>query len=248
MGLRIDRWKVRTGMALIAASLVLGAIQYALFHNARDLFFYLFLDVVFVPVQVLLVTLIIERFLALREKEAMLTKLNMVIGAFYSEVGNELLRRMLPLCSDRARLEAELRIDAGWGAETFRRAGTAMVATPPAVHYDAAQFADLQAWLRSQRPFLLGLLQNPNLLEHEMFTDLLLAIGHLSEELDARHDFAALPPSDSAHLCGDLQRVAGLLLREWLTYLHHQQRHYPYIFSLALRTNPFTPERGVEVM
>jgi len=30
-----------------------------------------------------------------------------------------------------------------------------------------------------------------------------------------------------------------MLLQEWLSYLQHLQVDYPYLFSLAARTNPF---------
>jgi hypothetical protein len=37
----------------------------------------------------------------------------------------------------------------------------------------------------------------------------------------------------------DLTRVYSQLVIEWLTYMHHQKKKYPYLFSLAMRTNPF---------
>jgi hypothetical protein len=40
--------------------------------------------------------------------------------------------------------------------------------------------------LLSKRDFLVALMENPNLLEHESFTDLLWAVFHLVEELAVR--------------------------------------------------------------
>ena len=45
----------------------------------------------FLPISVLLVTIIISQLLSQRARAAKLRKLNMVIGAFFSEVGTELL-------------------------------------------------------------------------------------------------------------------------------------------------------------
>jgi hypothetical protein len=36
-----------------------------------------------------------------------------------------------------------------------------------------------------------------------------------------------------------MNRVYGLLVREWLSYMQHLKGTYPYLFSLAMRTNPF---------
>ena len=48
-----------------------------------------------------------------------------------------------------------------------------------------------------------------------------------------------LPETDLMHLSGDVQRVYSSIVREWLDYLRHLQEDYPYLFSLAIRTNPF---------
>ena len=51
----------------------------------------------------------------------------------------------------------------------------------------------LKSFLLAKRNFLLGLLENPNLLEHESFSELLWAVFHLTEELASRKDFKNLP-------------------------------------------------------
>ena len=92
---------------------------------------------------------------------------------------------------------------------------------------------------------MLRLLENPALLEHESFSDLLRAIFHVAEELDRRPDLADLPAADRNHLAVDLDRVYPLLVNEWLDYLRYVGKHYPYLFSLAVRTSPFDPEASV---
>jgi hypothetical protein len=91
------------------------------------------------------------------------------------------------------------------------------------------------------------LLENPNLLEHDSFSNLLLAVFHLTEELAQRTDLHRLTAADLEHLAGDVQRGYLLLIKEWLAYLAHLQSRYPYLFSLALRTNPFDPFATPEI-
>jgi hypothetical protein len=105
----------------------------------------------------------------------------------------------------------------------------------------------LKDFLIGKRAFLLRLLENPNLLEHQTFTDLLWAVFHLTEELDSRTDIKQLPVSDLKHLSGDIKRAYVLLISEWLSYMKHLKTDYPYLFSLAVRTNPFNPKASVEV-
>ncbi|MCJ7444315.1 MAG: hypothetical protein MUO26_07275 [Methanotrichaceae archaeon] len=93
--------------------------------------------------------------------------------------------------------------------------------------------------LQMHRDFMLRLIENPLLLEHESFTTLLLAVFHLIEELTIRPDLSGLPESDLFHLSGDIKRAYGMLVNEWLDYMNYLRKNYPYLFSLAMRTNPF---------
>lgn len=36
-----------------------------------------------------------------------------------------------------------------------------------------------------------------------------------------------------------MKRVYTRLVTQWLLYMRHLKDHYPYLFSLAMRTNPF---------
>jgi hypothetical protein len=235
-------WKVVTVLVLVCLSVLLTALHYAVFGKAGDLLFSLGVNVVFVPINVLLVTLIIERLLDERERQALLKKLNMVIGAFMSEVGAGLLRQVDAFCGEAPDLARSLQVTESWGEKEYRAAIRFAEEYQAHLAPDAAQFIELRSYLLTRRPFVLSLLQNPNLLEHDRFTDLLWAVCHLTEELEARSTFAPLPPTDYHHLCGDIRRANSLLIREWLSYMQHLQVDYPYMFSLSVRLNPFRPD------
>jgi len=79
------------------------------------------------------------------------------------------------------------------------------------------------------------------------FTELLLAVAHLKEELGSRENLDALPETDLNHLAGDINRGYALLVEEWLVYLIHLKKHYPYLYSLAARKNPFNPNASAVI-
>ena len=235
-------WKVSIGLVLVLSSAFLCLLHILLFRDAKTLFFYLFLDIVFVPVQVLLVTVIIEKLLSEREKQAMMQKLNMVIGAFFSEVGRGLMVQMKGTCLNFEDLQAHLSIHPQWPKGSYRSAKAFVEHYVCRFGFERSHLNELHEYLVSKRPFVLALLQNPNLLDHDAFTSLLWAVCHLTEELDARTGVEFLPPSDVRHLEADIQRAFGMLVREWLTYMQHLRDNYPYIYSLAIRINPFNPQ------
>jgi hypothetical protein len=53
--------------------------------------------------------------------------------------------------------------------------------------------------------------------------------------------------SDVQHIAGDMKRVYGQLIARWISYMGHLKQDYPYLYSLAVRTNPFDAEANVEV-
>ena len=244
---RETRWEILLAAGLVALSAALYGVHYRLFGDAHHIFLYLVGDLAFLPIQVLLVTMILNRLMARRAKRAVLDKLNMVIGAFFSQVGQPLLTRICRYDAQAAEMAGELLVRQTWDAREFARRGARMRTRTGDVDSRRGGLEELRDFLAGHRGFLLGLLENPNLLEHQAFTELMWAVFHLSEELAARPRLDGLPETDYAHLSGDIRRVENLLIAEWLMYLGHQQREYPYLFSLAVRTNPFDAGASVVV-
>lgn len=244
---RLFGWQLVLGIILIALSLLVYEVEYIMFRDAKHITLYFFQDLAFVFVEVLLVTLVLHRLLAIREKRALMKKMNMVIGAFFSEVGTQLIRIFRGFVSADGTPGPDMSVSSSWTARKYAEARKAAASCRYGVDLDRVDFSVLRDFLVSRRPFLLGLLENPNLLEHESFTNLLWAVFHLTEELSNREDFRALPKPDIEHLAVDIKRAYGLLVSEWLAYMSHLQGDYPYLFSLAVRTNPFDPRASAVV-
>lgn len=239
-------WKIALGMSLVVLSAALYVIHFFIFRDAHHIFLYLLGDIAFLPIEVLLVTLVIHQILTEREKRIMLKKLNMVIGAFFSEVGTKLLREFVAI--DRAGAPKCEMLGAGaWRDRDIKGLVKYFGACEYSAVPSAADLARLREALAKERGFLLALLENPNLLEHESFTNMLWAVFHLDEELEAREKFASLPGSDLKHIEGDIKRAYTALAVEWLYYMEHLRGNYPYLFSLAVRTNPFDRSASVVV-
>jgi hypothetical protein len=243
----LRRWQWLLGSILIGSSVLIYVLQILIFRRPIETEFYLFQDLAFVPVQVLLVSLILNSIFARREKEALLRKLNMVIGVFFTELGTPLLRLFAQLDANAGELRACTIFRLDTSPTAFAEAQAHIQAHKFALAMTGADRERTKRLLHEKRGFLLLLLENPNLLEHESFTDLLWAVSHLAEELEFRPDVQTLPPVDAAHITGDLQRAYSLLLIEWLGYLRHLRAEYPYIFSLAVRMNPLDPEASPTV-
>lgn len=177
----------------------------------------------------------------------MMTKMNMVIGIFFSEVGTKLLRDIARADRNIQGIARDALVKNDWTAKGVVAMKKALATYQPDLEAEGFDLAQMKDFLLGQRDFLLRLLENPNLLEHERFTDLLWAVFHLMDELSYREGFRGLPASDFAHVAGDIKRVylAGML--QWVDYMKHLNDQYPYLFSLAMRSNPFDPNASVIV-
>ena len=239
--------RVLLGLLLILLSVFFYAVHFVIFRDSHHIFIYLVGDIAFVFIEVLMVTLIIHHLLAEREKRAMLKKLNMVIGAFFSEVGTSLLEYFRAFDTNTERLSKHLMVTDEWSPEHFDQMQVVLQRHDHKIDSRAGDLHGLQSLMVAKRAFLVRLLENPNLLEHESFTELLWAVFHLAEELSHRSTVEGLPETDYNHLSGDIRRAHRFLVREWLSHMEHLKNDYPYLFSLAVRTNPFDPNASVEV-
>lgn len=248
--MNLSRWQIRFAWTLVALSLVLYALRWFLFSGAQlhnEMLRFLLGDIAFLFVQVPLVTLLIDNQIQRRQREEMLRKLNMVIGTFFSETGTEILGVIASADAKLAEVRSDLVPHASWAPGDYEQAKAAFSAHQPQIDVASMDLENLRDRLADQKHFILGLLGNANLLEHESFTDLLWALTHVAEELAARRDLGQLGHADAIHLGGDIKRVYVLLGRQWLDYLRHLQDQYPYLFSLAVRVNPLDPEAEPEV-
>lgn len=232
-------WQILLGLSLILLSALLYFIHYVIFKDVHHILIYLIGDIAFVPIEVLMVTLIIHRLLSWREKRAKMQKLNMVIGAFFSEVGTKLLTYFSDFDPKLDEIRKYLIVTNNWSEEEFLSVSKRLKKYDYGIEIQKFDLDGLRNFLLGKRDFLIRLLENPNLLEHESFTGLLQAVFHMTEELDSREELKALPAADYAHLAGDIKRGYVLLVHQWVDYMKHLKDNYPYLFSLAMRTNPF---------
>ncbi len=246
-------WKVKFGLILMVLAILFYTADYIIFKDAKSVLFYIGIDLAFIPVEILILVLVVESAINKKEKEMMMEKLNMVIGAFFSEIGTDLLRDISYFDPNKNRIIKDLQVNMDWTQNDFIKTLNTVKSydydiSPKIGHEQSIEFLKhLKILLVSKREFMLRLLENPNLLEHESFTDLLWAVFHLTEELDKRQQLDDLPKSDYEHLYFDIQRAYSILVYEWLQYMEHLMDNYPYLFSLAIRTNPFDDNAQIEL-
>jgi hypothetical protein len=237
--LKIKKSGILLASALILTSAVFFTLQYLFFHDARQTVFWLLQDFGFLPINVIVVTLFIDKFISLREKREKLERLNMLINDFFNEAGSDMIRETNRFISNLEELKQPLSITAQWDDKAFGKAAKAVEKAGIQADMDRADPYALKAMLMEKKKNILAMVENPSVLEHDRFSDMLWAVYHLEEELKEREAFESLPGVDKAHIAIDLIRAYRYLLIEWLYFNRYIKQRYPYLFSLMLRKSPF---------
>ena len=241
-------WEAKLGIVLVLTTVVIYSVKFFLLKNPGDTVNYIFNSLGFLPINVLLVTLVINRLLTMRSQKERLRKMNMVIGTFFSETGNELISTFTKADPQCGKISSSLEVSGEWDREKFKAAGKLCREFNYSADLSFGDLDSLRDFLSVKRDFLLRLLENPVLLENESFTELLRAVFHLEEELGYRDDFRKLPETDLVHLKGDINRVYERIVISWIEYMEYLNGHFPYLFSLQMRINPFNSDSCPIVM
>ena len=174
------------------------------------------------------------------------------MGTFFSEIGNDLIALLSTANKYKADTEYLKSINS-WTEDDYNQRLKNF--DEKAIDFKAELSGEereeflnnLRDLLISKRELLINFMNNSNLLEKDEFTSLILAIFHLDEELEHRTDLSNVRDADFNHLNGDMKRVYTKLVYEWVYYLKYLKKYYPYMISLAIRTNPFDSEADVHV-
>lgn len=231
-------WKIIAGIVMIVLSILFYFLHFLIFRDSHHIFIYLLGDIAFVFIEVLLVTIIIHQILNEWEKQSHLKKINMVIETFFSEFGKHLLVYLSNFDEDFGEIHDMIIAHKESANIDFKKAFKSLKDYQANITIEKIDLLKLSDFLNHKRAFLVNLLQNPNLMEHETFTETLMAIFHIAEELKAR-DLKKLSKEDLQHTKIDIVRAYSLLIYEWLSYMKYIKKNYPYFYVFAMRTNPF---------
>lgn len=217
---------------LIFTSFIMFLFHYLIFGQLENTIYYSLMSLCFIPINILGVTLVFEKLEDRRAKIDRLNKLNMLVGLFFSDVGFNLLK-LIAAGDTKINL---LNLD----FNDIRACTSKLSAHDHDISFELIDYPKLKQLIIGSREILSTLIANENILEHETFTDLLMALMHLRDEILFIQHKIELSHDDCIHLKGDLIRVYKTLTVQWINYLSHLKQFYPFQYNSAIKFNPFT--------
>lgn len=233
------------GLMLIGLSFLLHGLHYAIFRDMHHIMIFLFADIAFIPLEVLFVSLILERLIKKQEEEKILKKMHMLVGLFYQRFGDELLKLFVTASKIECQ-STELAMDYKWTKKDYAGLRQKIKGHPHKVIIEQVDLQSLYDLLKQHEGLMINLISNPSLQENDVFSDLLLSTFHLYDELSTRQ-LQDLSSDDLEHLAFDCKRVFKSLSVQWVDYMEHLQNAYPYLFLTAAQHNPYDQRQQAEI-
>lgn len=230
------------GLGLIILSIVLHYVHVLMFKDIHHTMIFLVADIAFVPLEVFFVTMVLDRILEKREKAHMIEKLNMLVRLFYTKVGQDLLNIFVSSDAGIQNVRKACEIDMKTYEMDFRSAENAIEDHEHEVDMAKIDLNHLKSVLDDQENFLVNMISSPVLVEYDTFSDLLLSLFHLREELNMKlipENQLDMKAHHVEHLKVDINRAYRHLALEWVNYMKYLKDHYPFLYVTAITKNPY---------
>ena len=227
------------GIGLILLSIFLHYLHYLTFKDLHHTLIFLFADIAFIPMDVFFTAFVIEKLLASREKVHNMEKLNMIKGVFFSEFGSDLLEELTKGDRNISNLSKIAIVDKEWGKKEFKELEDTIKEHNFSIDVNKVDINKIRDILRNKKDMLISFIGNPTLMEHEVFSDLLMSLFHLLEEFDDRYYNLICDCCDYNHIEKDLNVAYEQLTKIWCRYMRHLKGSYPQLFVKAMLHNPF---------
>lgn len=231
--------QIKSYIPLIAIIIVFYIVYYLMFDNATEVLTSMIDNIVSVPFSVLITGILFNYILNRKDREREAEKVNMLVGVFYSEIGNSLLDIMVNSdeCIDEIRDKALITPD--WKEEDYIKLVDDFEKFDYCINLDKIDFDKLKLILDEATPMIIDLLSGNVLQNKEEFTEIIVAVFHLRCEIDDRYGEDELAEYEKEHLEKDIDIVYKLLAQRWVEYMAHIQNVHPQLFVKALIKSPF---------
>lgn len=215
---------------LIALSSIMFFIHYLIFGQALNTAYYSLMNLCFIPINSLVVTIMLEKLIDYRAKKDRIEKINMLVGIFFTEVGGKLMHLIIDSDKDAKNYITNF--------EDLNKIKKCLYEYNYKVDMKYIDLCAIKNILVEHNNLFVTLISNESILQHQIFTDLLMSVIHLRDEI-----IFIEKDKDSGfninHLENDVIRVYKNISIQWISYLEYLSKSYPFLYNNAIRVNPF---------
>ncbi|MPQ43342.1 hypothetical protein [Clostridium tarantellae] len=226
-------------LALISIGLFLYYIHYLIFSNLYGTVSSIFFAVAFTPVQIILNILVIDKTVDQKEKIQHDKKINILVGTFFSEFGTDFLTDLVKGDDNIQKILPDNMVSKCLREECFENLKQLASSYEYVLNIEKINLVEIKEKLYNKNEFLIDLMTNAEVKEDQSFTDLLISLIHLNDEIKARYNDGKLEKYEIIHILYDMRIVYKKLTIEWINYMIKLKGTYKQLFVRAMITSPF---------
>ncbi|MGL4912251.1 MAG: hypothetical protein ACRC3Y_07435 [Romboutsia sp.] len=215
---------------LILLSALMFLIHYLVFGQALNTAYYSLMNLCFIPINSLVVTVILEKLIDSKAKQERMDKLNMLVGIFFTEVGCKLMHLIINADKDAKNSITSFK--------DLNKIKNDISSHDYKIDMDCIDLTTIKSTLIDNSSLFVNLISNESIHQHETFTDLLMSVIHLRDEIIFMEN-DKYGEIDITHLENDIIRVYKNITIQWVYYLEYLNKFYPFLYNNAIRINPF---------
>ncbi len=219
---------------LFGLSVLVYGLQLLIFHDPQTTGFYILQDVAFLPISIAIATIVVGEFFSEREKRERQEKTQMMASSFFTELGSELLERLMPVIQNGDAMREIFTTCDIRDNRSLDQAREKINALTLEVKLEKESYDSLVELITERREVLLVYSSSPYLLDHADFTKLIWGLYHLLDESRLRKSFDQMHAEEIEHLENDFAEVIKLVIMNLARNLLYMRKHYPNYYQTVL--------------
>lgn len=224
---------------LLCTSGVLYLLHYLIFRDLHHIGIFFLHDLAGMPLEVLLVTLFFDRIIEKAHEEESQSKLSIIETLFFNESGGNMLRYLSAFDPDYPRLADILQVKMDWRSSDYQVAKLQLKDYPFHLDVQQVDYFSLHYHLDERHNYYRNILENPALTQSNEFTELVMKIYLMWEELDCRTDLYNLDLHEKHYLGELLTEIYQELVEYWLDNAYNHSIHNRPRLHRVIETSPF---------
>ena len=226
-------------LLLLCTSVVLYVLHYLVFRDLHHLGIFFLHELAGMPLEVILVSLFFDKLIEKTHEEENQSKLSIIETLFFNESGGNMLRYLSSFDPNFSQLASILSVRMDWKSIDYQAARLHLKDYPFHLDVEKVDFFGLHYHLDERHAYYRNILENPALTQSSEFTELVMKIYLMWEELDCRTDLYNLDLHEKHYLGELLTEIYEELVVYWLDNAHNHSIHNRPRLHRVIETSPF---------
>ncbi len=224
---------------MLCTSAALYMLHYLIFRDLHHIGIFFLHDLAGMPLEAILMTLFFDRIIEKAHEEESQSKLSIIETLFFNESGGNMLRYLSSFDQNSDSLAAILDVTMDWKSADYQNAKAQLKDYPFQLNVEKVDFFGLHYHLDERKDYYRNILENPALTQSNKFTELVMKIHLMWEELDCRTDLYNLDLHEKHYLGELLTEIYQELVEYWLDNAYNHSIHNRPRLHRLIETSPF---------